>query len=215
MNLVLLGPPGAGKGTQAVKISDCFGMVHLSSGDILRAQRKAKSELGRQAQDYMDRGVLVPDGLILSMMMDHIGRPESVEKGFLLDGFPRTLAQAQGLDTRLAENDLKLDAVISIEVEDAVAIRRLTGRSSCPACGRIYHESFSPPAHAEICDQCGEALTRREDDDPAVVTQRLRTYHEETKPLIAYYRDTGLLRPVAGSGSADEVTRSIREACQG
>ncbi|MCG8406425.1 MAG: adenylate kinase [Phycisphaerales bacterium] len=213
MNLVLLGPPGAGKGTQAVRISKAFGLVHLSSGDILRAERKAKTELGAKAQDYMDRGVLVPDDLILSMMMDHIGRPEAAN-GFLLDGFPRTLAQAEGLDARLAEKDRKIETVINIEVDDAAVTRRLTGRSTCPKCGRIYHEEFSPPVKAGICDDCGEALTRRKDDSLEVVGQRLKTYHEETKPLIAYYQNGGLLKRVSGEGSVDDVTAAIQEACR-
>lgn len=213
MNLVLLGPPGAGKGTQAVRISKFYGLVHLSSGDILRAERKAKTELGRKAQDYMDRGVLVPDDLILSMMMEHIGRPEA-ENGFLLDGFPRTLAQAEGLDARLAEKGRRIDTVISIEVDDQEVTRRLTGRSTCPKCGRIYHEVFSPPAEVGKCDDCGEALTHRKDDSPDVVGQRLKTYHEETKPLIAYYQDSGVLRQVSGTGDVDEVTTAIRGVCQ-
>lgn len=213
MSLVLLGPPGAGKGTQAARISQALGLVHLSSGDILRAEGKASSELGRQAKDYMDRGVLVPDDLILSMMMDHIRRPDAA-KGFLLDGFPRTLAQAQGLDARLAEWGRTLDVVISIEVDDALAIKRLTGRMSCPKCGRIYHETFSPPAQPGRCDVCGEALIRRKDDSPEVVGQRLKTYHQETQPLIAYYQEKGVLRPVCGAGGVDEVTAAISKECQ-
>ena len=158
MRLVLLGPPGAGKGTQAVRIAEAFGLVHLSSGDILRAERKAKTDLGRKAQDYMDRGALVPDDLILSMMMDHISRPAAA-KGVLLDGFPRTVVQAEGLDARLAAKGWKLDAVISMEVDDADVTKRLTGRWSCPQDGRIYHEVFSAPRKPGTCDDCGWALT--------------------------------------------------------
>ena len=167
MNLILLGPPGAGKGTQATRISQKLALVHLSSGDILRAEWKADSELGLEAQGYMDRGALVPDELILSMMMDHISRPEAAN-GFLLDGFPRTLAQAQGLDERLGERKQRLDCVISIEVDDQEVTKRLTGRWSCPGCGRIYHETFSPPAKEGRCDDCGETLTRRKDDMPKI-----------------------------------------------
>lgn len=213
MNLVLFGPPGAGKGTQAVRASKMFDLLHLSSGDILRAERKAESELGRQAQDFMDRGVLVPDDLILAMMMDHIGRNETTG-GFLLDGFPRTLAQAKGLDERLTARGQRLDAVVSIEVADEVVVRRLSGRATCPNCGRIYHAEFSPPVRADQCDDCEVALARRKDDDPDVVSQRLRTYHEETKPLIAYYRDRGVLRPIAGEGTPETVSASIARACQ-
>jgi len=214
VNLVLLGPPGAGKGTQAVRASKMFNLVHLSSGDILRAERKAASELGRKAQDFMDRGVLVPDDLILSMMMDHIGRSGTAD-GFLLDGFPRTLAQAKGLDERLTASGQKLDAVVSIEVADEAVVRRLAGRATCPKCGRIYHEEFSPPGKADHCDDCEVALAHRKDDSPDVVGQRLRTYHEETKPLIAYYRQRGVLQAVAGEGAPEEVSVSIKRACQG
>jgi adenylate kinase len=213
MNLVLLGPPGAGKGTQAARVAGAFGLVHLSSGDILRAERKAQTALGRQAQDYMDRGVLVPDDLILSMMMDRVARPEAAS-GFLLDGFPRTLAQAEGLDRRLESAGRRLDRVVNIEVDDAEVIRRLTGRWSCPTDGRIYHEVFSPPRRAGHCDDCGTALSRRKDDEPAVVGQRLRTYHEETRPLEDYYRRRGVLRSVNGAAGMEQVTAAIEEACQ-
>lgn len=214
MRLVLLGPPGAGKGTQAVRIAKAFGLLHLSSGDILRAERKAKTELGRKAQDYMDRGVLVPDDLILSMMMDHIARPGAAQ-GALLDGFPRTVAQAEGLDTRLAARGWKLDAVVNMEVDDADVTRRLTGRWSCPQDGRIYHEQFSPPARKGICDDCGAQLTLRKDDEPTVVRQRLETYHAETEPLVAYYRGRSILKSVDAGGSVDQVTAAIKEACRG
>lgn len=213
MNLVLLGPPGAGKGTQAVRVCEAFSLVHLSSGDILRAEWRAKTDLGRQAQDYMDRGVLVPDDLILKMMMDHISRPEAAA-GFLLDGFPRTVVQAEGLDARLAEGGLRLEAVVNLEVDDGIVARRLTGRWSCPRDDRIYHEEFSPPVKAGVCDDCGDRLTRRKDDEPAVVARRLQTYHEETEPLVAYYRDRGVLVSVDGSGSADEVTALITKVHQ-
>lgn len=213
MSLVLLGPPGAGKGTQATRISQKMALVHLSSGDILRAERKARSGLGLEAQGYMDRGVLVPDDLILTMMMDHISRPEAAN-GFLLDGFPRTLAQAQGLDVRLSERNQKLACVISIEVDDDEVTKRLTGRLSCSGCGRIYHETFSPPSKLGQCDDCGEVLTRRKDDMPDVVRQRIKTYHEETKPLIAYYRERGVLRSVDGAGKVDDVTAAIMKECQ-
>lgn len=213
MNVVLLGPPGAGKGTQAVRIAKTFGLLHLSSGDILRAERKGMTELGRKAQDYMDRGVLVPDDLILAMMMDHIVRPEAA-KGFLLDGFPRTVAQAEGLDQRLAARSARIEIVVNMEVDDAEVTRRLTGRWSCPTDGRIYHEMFSPPKSAGICDDCQTALTRRKDDEPTVVEQRLRTYHAETKPLVAYYSARSILRPVNACGEVNDVTASIEKVCR-
>lgn len=213
MNVVLLGPPGAGKGTQAARIAGTFGLLHLSSGDILRAERKARTELGRKAQDYMDRGVLVPDDLILAMMMDHIARPEAAA-GFLLDGFPRTLAQAEGLDQRLAARGARIEIVVNMVVDDAEVTRRLTGRWSCPTDGRIYHEMFSPPRKAGVCDDCGSALTRRKDDEPEVVGQRLKTYHAETKPLVAYYTSRGVLQSVDAGGSVEEVTASIERVCR-
>ncbi|MCB9852460.1 MAG: adenylate kinase [Phycisphaerales bacterium] len=212
MNLILLGPPGAGKGTQAVQIAEAFGLLHLSSGDILRAERKARTELGQKAQVLMDRGALVPDDLILAMMVEHIGRAAE-RNGFLLDGFPRTLAQAQGLKSRLESAKMRLDHVVSVEVEDSEIVTRLTGRLYCPECGRTYHEKFSPPQVAGVCDVNGEKLLRRKDDTPEVVRQRLETYHRETKPLIAYYGEQGLLRSVSGVGEIDEVTARIKEAC--
>ena len=214
MNLVLLGPPGAGKGTQAARICEAFVLVHLSSGDILRAERQARTELGRKAQGYMDSGGLVPDDLIIAMMMDHISRPEVVERGFLLDGFPRTVVQAQGLDERLSTRRLRIDAVVNMEVDDAEVTRRLTGRWSCPKDGRIYHEVFSPPKKKGLCDDCGETLTRRKDDEPGVVRERLRTYHELTQPLAAYYEKRGVLRTVDGGGTTDEVFNRIKNVCQ-
>ncbi len=213
MNLVLLGPPGAGKGTQAVRIASEFGLKHLSSGDILREERKNQTELGRQAQDYMDRGVLVPDDLIIAMMIDHISRPEAAG-GFLLDGFPRTVVQAEGLDERMAEKGIRLDAVINMEVSDEEVTKRLTGRLYCPKCGRTYHAMFSPPKKSGVCDDDGEAVTRRKDDQPEVVKQRLETYHAQTQPLVDYYSRTGLLKAVEGGGSVDEVTSAIKEVCQ-
>lgn len=213
MNLILLGPPGAGKGTQAVQIAEAFELLHLSSGDILRAERKARTDLGLKAQVYMDRGDLVPDDLILAMMMEHIGRAQD-RNGFLLDGFPRTLTQAQGLKSRLGAAGTGIDHVISLEVDDSELVTRLTGRLYCPQCGRTYHETLSPSNAAGRCNADGETLLRRKDDTPEVVRQRLETYHRETKPLIAYYGEQGLLRSVGGVGDIEEVTARIKEACQ-
>jgi len=213
VNLILLGPPGARKGTQAVKIAEAFNLVHLSSGDILRAERKNQTPLGKQAQEYMDKGVLVPDDLILSMMIGQIGRIDA-ERGFLLDGFPRTLAQAEGLDRRLEAAKRRIDRVVNIVLSDEIVTKRLTGRWSCPQDGRVYHEMFSPPRTSGACDACGTALTRRKDDEPSVVSQRLRTYHEETRPLEAYYSSRGLMANVDGSAEVSAVTDAIRKVCQ-
>lgn len=213
MILILLGPPGAGKGTQAARIAGRLGIVHLSSGDILRAERKAKTTLGARAQDFMDRGVLVPDDLILAMMMDHIGRACG-EAGCLLDGFPRTLHQARELDRALSAEGLHIDRVIEIRVADEIVIGRLTGRSTCGQCGRIYHREFSPPRQNGVCDDCGGVLTVRRDDHLDVVAQRLRTYHDETRPLVDYYQSSGVLRSVDGVGELDDVTVRIEKACQ-
>ncbi len=212
MNLVLLGPPGAGKGTQAARIAGEFGILHLSSGDILRAERKEKTALGQQAQDYMDRGVLVPDDLILTMMMGRIQGPEAA-RGFLLDGFPRTVVQAEALDARLGAQKKKIDVVIDIEVDDAEVTRRLTGRWYCPTDGQVYHEMFNPPALAGTCNGCKGPLVRRKDDEPVVVQQRLRIYHDQTVPLEKYYRSRGVLQCVSGVGAMDDVSAAIRKAC--
>jgi adenylate kinase len=213
VNLVLLGPPGAGKGTQAVRIAKSFGLMHLSSGDILRAERKEKTQLGLKAQEYMDRGALVPDDVILSMMEVRIGSIGE-GNGFLLDGFPRTLTQARGLDERLNRRRRKVDLVVNIEVDDAEVVKRLSGRWSCPTDGRVYHEMFSPPAKAGKCDVCGAALTRRRDDEPDVVEQRLKTYHAETEPLVSYYRSTGVLRSVSGMAPVEQVESEIGKVCR-
>lgn len=212
MNLILLGPPGAGKGTQAARMAGEFGILHLSSGDILRAERKNKTTLGLKAQGYMDRGVLVPDDLILTMMMDHIGRREAAA-GFLLDGFPRTVVQAEGLDARLSETGKKINVVVNIEVSDEEVTRRLTGRWSCPVDGQVFHEVFNPPALAGTCNVCKGPLVRRKDDEPAVVRQRLKTYHDETKPLVAYYGGRGVLKRIDGATALEAVSAAIRKAC--
>ena len=174
MRLVLLGPPGAGKGTQSSRLANELAVTHLSSGDILRAERKAQTDLGRLAQTYMDGGKLVPDDVILRMMIGRILAPDS-KPGFVLDGFPRTIPQAEGLDARLSEIRQPIDRVINIVVDDAVVTRRLTGRWTCPTEGNVYHEVYSPAKRPGHCDACGTALVRRKDDEPQVVSQRLAT----------------------------------------
>lgn len=214
MRLVLLGPPGAGKGTQASRLAVELKVVHLSSGDILRAERAAMSELGRKVQGYMDAGVLVPDDLILEMMEKRMAAPETVP-GFVLDGFPRTIPQARGLDDRLKRLQRPIDKAINIAVDDDVVLRRLTGRWSCPKDSRVYHEEFTPPRRRGTCDACGSSLVRRRDDEPAVVGQRLATYHAETKPLIDYYAEHGVLTTVDGNADIEVVLDRMRTACRG
>lgn len=212
MNLVLLGPPGAGKGTQAARIARTFALAHLSSGDILRAEVRGGSDLGRQAQSFMNAGTLVPDGLILDMMAVHMGTP-GASGGFLLDGFPRTVAQAEGLDRKIGLLGRRVDHVIHLVVPDGELESRLTGRRSCPACNAVFHVANNPPKQADVCDQCGTMLVQRPDDQAAVVRTRLATYHELTGPLVTYYRGKGVLADVDGSQAPDRVTAAIEAIC--
>jgi len=213
VNLILLGPPGAGKGTQAVRIAERKNLLHLSSGDILREERKAKTELGLQAQDYMDRGALVPDDLILAMMMSHIEKAGSYA-GFLLDGFPRTVAQAEGLDKLLESKNTHLEHVIRIDVPRDALLDRLTGRLYCPKCGRTYHTKFSPPKQEGVCDNSGEPLIRRADDSVEVVSERLEIYERQTAPVVDYYERQGLVSVVSGVGDINQISERIIEACR-
>ncbi|MBN1342208.1 MAG: adenylate kinase [Phycisphaerae bacterium] len=213
MNVILLGPPGAGKGTQAKRVAQAFGLKHLSSGDILRAERKAGTELGKKAQEFMDAGKLVPDDLVVSMMVAQIDGPDAGD-GVLLDGFPRTRLQAEALDAKLAGVGKKIDRVVDLVVADDKVAGRLMGRRSCSKCGAVYHVEFNPPKAEGQCDNgCGE-LTIRPDDTEEVVRQRLETYHEQTAPLTAYYRDKALLREVDGAKTVDEVAVSVESACR-
>ncbi len=213
--IVLMGPPGAGKGTQAKRLAEEFGMVHLSSGDILRAEQSSGSELGRTLTTYMDGGQLVPDDIVVKVMAGAIGAVNG-RSGLLLDGFPRTVPQAEALDRQLRRLDRPLEAALVIELPEALLLERITGRRSCPGCGRAYHVRYLPPATDGRCDDCGMELIQRDDDTEAVVRRRLRAYHEQTAPVIAYY-DRGP-RPVIrvdGAGAPDEVTRRIAEALCG
>ena len=210
LRLVLLGPPGAGKGTQAARLAETFGLVHLSSGDILRAERAAGTDLGRQASAFMDSGGLVPDELIVAMMAAHIAQPEC-DAGYVLDGFPRTLAQAEALDEALARQRRSLRAAINLDVPDDVVAERLTGRRVCPTCGAVYHVQHTPPKAPGRCDKDGQALVQRSDDTEEVVRHRLETYHRQTEPLIAYYREHGLLREVDGAEAPSAVEQALVE----
>lgn len=214
MRLILLGPPGAGKGTQAARVASRFGVPHVATGDMLRGARDSGTELGNEARAYMDRGELVPDELMLGLLRERLSR-EDAGKGFLLDGFPRNLAQAEALDGILSQVGQDMDAVISIEVPDEEIVERISGRRSCPACGRVYHLSSNPPAVDELCDADGTKLEQRADDKADVVLERLRVFHSQTKPLIAFYADRDLLKAVDGVGPVDEVEERIAAALEG
>lgn len=213
MRLILVGPPGAGKGTQAEKIVARHHVAHISTGDMLRANVKGGTELGKTAKSYMDAGKLVPDELIIAMMRDRLSQADCQE-GFLLDGFPRNTAQAQALDALLAEMGLKLDGVVLLEVPDEVVVERLCGRRGCKKCGAIFHVAFKPSTKGDICDVCGGELFQRDDDREEVIRQRLDVYHSQTAPLIDYYRAKNLLIPIDGNQSGDGVLSEIERAVE-
>jgi adenylate kinase len=206
MRLVFLGPPGAGKGTQAAKLSTKIGVPRISTGDILRRNVAEGTDLGRKAQSYMDQGALVPDDLVISMTERRIKEPDA-RLGFILDGFPRTLAQAEAL-ARLTP----LDATVNLFLEPEELIKRNTGRRVCPNCEALYHVLMNPPRKEGHCDRCGSPLTIRPDDRPEVVRARIETYEKQTSPLIKYYRDRGLLVEVYASGLIDEIFHRVLEA---
>jgi adenylate kinase len=209
MNLVFLGAPGAGKGTQAKRIADEFEIVQLSTGDMLRAEASSGTAIGKQADDIMKAGRLVPDEMIIGLIDSRLDR-EDCRGGFILDGFPRTLPQATALDTMLARKHLKLDRVISIEVDDEAMVERISGRFTCARCGEGYHDKFKRPKVDGICDVCGSSeFVRRADDNAETVRQRLKAYHSQTKPIIAYYEQQNLVLRVDGMRSIDEITKEL------
>jgi adenylate kinase len=215
MKLILLGPPGAGKGTQAVRLKEKYGIAHLSTGDMLREAVAMDSPIGRQAKAIMDAGELVPDDVINALVAERIAQPDCA-RGFILDGFPRTVAQAEALDALLKERGQRLDAVIELAVDDDLLVDRISGRFSCAACGANYHDRFNPPRQAGVCDVCGGTeFTRRADDNAETVRSRLAAYHAQTAPLLPYYRERGLLRTVDGMAEIDEVGRQIDAALAG
>jgi adenylate kinase len=209
MRIVLLGAPGAGKGTQCKNIVAQYGLLHLSSGDILRQERAAGTELGKKAQSYMDSGTLVPDEIIIEMMTKAI--KEAPAAGFLLDGFPRTVNQAVELDESLAGNEMKIDVVLNLQIDDDVVAKRMTGRRSCPKCGAVYHIEHLKPKVEDLCDNDGTELVQRPDDSPGVVANRLQTYHRQTEPLVDYYRNNGTVYDFDADRNPDEIRASIFE----
>jgi adenylate kinase len=208
-NLILLGPPGAGKGTQAERLQADFSLAHISTGDMLRAQVSQGTELGREAQKYMSAGELVPDEVILGMIGGRIEEQDARE-GFLLDGFPRNTSQADSLAATLAESDRRLTAALLIDVPDQEVVRRLAGRRVCTKGGHVYHVEFDPPKREGVCDQDGSRLIQRDDDQEETIRRRLEVYARQTAPLIAYYDDAGLLRRFDGSRDPNEVHDHIR-----
>ena len=212
MNLVLLGPPGAGKGTQAKRLEEKYGLIQLSTGDMLRAERNSGSPLGRKVQAIMDSGKLVSDDIIIELIGQRIDQLKG-GKGFILDGFPRTVPQAKALDRMLREKGLRLDHVIQMTVDEPALIDRIAGRFSCAKCGASYHDSFHRPKLDGVCDVCGSKdFLRRADDNPEAVKTRLEAYHRQTAPILPYYRAKGVLRPVDGMADIDEVGRQIDAA---
>ena len=209
MKIVMLGAPGAGKGTQAEKIADKYGLPHISTGDIFRKNIKEGTELGKEAKSYMDAGKLVPDELTVRMLLDRVSGNDCRE-GYILDGFPRTIPQAEALDAELRKLDESIDYAIDVEVPDDNIIKRMSGRRACPKCGATYHIDFIPPKEEGVCDECGAELVIRDDDKPGTVKKRLEVYHEQTKPLIEFYEKKGVLHTVDGTVDAADVFEAIK-----
>ena len=215
MKLILLGPPGAGKGTQAKRLEESRGLKQVSTGDMLRAAVQAGTPLGREADRIMKAGKLVPDGIMIDMIADRIDQPDC-GRGVILDGFPRTVRQAEALDAMLAKRGQGLDAVIEMVVDDAILVERIAGRNSCAKCGAVYHDSTKQPKVPGTCDACGsKEFKRRPDDNPETVRARLQEYYQQTAPIVPYYEQKGLLRQVDGMAQVDAVTRQIEAVLEG
>ena len=214
MQAILLGPPGAGKGTQAKMLTERYGVPQVSTGDILRAAVAAGTPLGKEAKTYMDRGALVPDEVVIGIVRDRLGEPDC-RKGYLLDGFPRTVAQAEALTRMLKELGAPLSRVVSLEVGEEELVRRLSGRRTCQACGELFHVESHRPRVEGTCDKCGGHLIQREDDKEETIRRRLQVYRKQTEPLIGYYQSQGLLKTVNGLGDTGEVFARVSRALEG
>jgi adenylate kinase len=208
MKIIMLGAPGAGKGTQAKLISEEYGIPQISTGDIFRANIKNNTELGKKAKSYMDQGLLVPDQVTCDLVVDRLAQ-DDCKNGYILDGFPRTIPQAEALTEALKKSGTAIDYAIDVEVPDQVIVDRMSGRRACPDCGATYHVKFNPPSREEICDACGARLVLREDDKPETVQKRLEVYHNQTQPLIDYYQKAGCLFSVDGTEHMDMVFMKI------
>ena len=208
MKIIMLGAPGAGKGTQAKMLAGKYGIPHISTGDIFRANIKDQTELGMEAKKYMDQGLLVPDELTVKILLDRVSK-DDCRNGYVLDGFPRTIPQAEVLDKAVSELNDSLDYAINVDVKDENIIRRMSGRRACLKCGATYHIEHIPPKQEGICDVCGSELVLRDDDKPETVQKRLAVYHEQTQPLIDYYNKKGILREVDGSQDMKDVFNAI------
>ena len=206
--VVLLGPPGAGKVTQAKLLQDEFGAVQISTGDILRKAVADRTPLGKQAAGFINSGALVPDGVIVNLVAERLQEQDSA-KGFLLDGFPRTIAQAESLDEILNKMALSLNCVLSVEVPEEIIVERLAGRRTCRNCGALCHVAFNPPKTAGVCDRCGGELFQRDDDQEQTIAERLKVYERQTAPLVNYYRQRGLLRTIDGVGEIDQIRARV------
>ena len=208
MKIIMLGAPGAGKGTQAKRIAEKFGIPHISTGDIFRANIKNGTELGKEAKKYMDEGKLVPDELTVRILLDRV-KDADCSTGYVLDGFPRTIPQAEVLDSELAKLNEKVDYAVDVDVPDENIVKRMSGRRACLNCGATYHLEYLKPAKDGVCDKCGSELVLRDDDKPETVNKRLKVYHEQTQPLIDYYSKKQILHTVDGTVDPDEVFKAI------